>query len=70
MYSEHYEILVNRLVVENNKIRNSMEKWNREGNLTMIETGKRAHDHNEETIKFIKELDKEIEKLETKLTDK
>ena len=67
MYSKHYEILVNRLVVENNKIRNSMEKWNREGNLKMIEVGKRAHSHNEETIKFIKELDKEIEKLENKI---
>lgn len=60
MYSKDYEILVKRLTIENNNIRDRQLKWMAEGNNEMIEIGEIAHKHNDETIRFIKKLDKEL----------
>lgn len=64
MYSKHYKILVKRLVEENNKIREKQREWLIKGDLKMIDTAEIALAHNEETIRFIKRFDKEVEELE------
>ena len=61
MHSKDYEILVSRLTIENNKLRDWQQKYMAEGNIKMLEVSKVAHSHNEETIRFIERLDKEIE---------
>lgn len=66
MYSKDYELLVNRLVLENNKIRDQQLVWGAQGDITMIEIGRQALKHNEETISFIKKVDKEIEEDESR----
>lgn len=62
MHSKDYEILISRLVKENNKLRDLEQKYMAEGNEQMIKVSKIAHSHNDETIRFIKRLDKEIYK--------
>ena len=61
MYSKDYELLVNRLVLENNKIRNMQKVWLEKEKLDYVDVAEIAHKHNNETIRFIKKLDKEIE---------
>ena len=61
MNSKDYEILVSRLVKENNKLRDLEQKYAMEGKVEMIDVINVAHDHNDETIRFIKRLDKELE---------
>ena len=60
MYSKDYEILVSRLVKENNKLRDLQQKYVMEGEFEMVDVINVAHDHNDETIRFIKRLDKEL----------
>lgn len=60
MYSKDYEILINRLTIENNKLRDLQQKYMAEGNMEMLKVSHIAHSHNEETIRFIKRLDKEL----------
>lgn len=61
MYSKDYELLVSRLVLENNKIRDKQKLWLEIGNTDMFEVAEIAHKHNDETIRFIKKLDREVQ---------
>lgn len=60
MHSKDYEVLVSRLTIENNKLRDLQQKYMAKGNDEMLEVSKIAHSHNDETIRFIKRLDKEL----------
>ena len=60
MHSKDYELLVSRLVLENNKIRDMQKVWLEKEDLDYVDIAEIAHKHNEETIRFIKRLDKEL----------